>query len=85
MDKVKAKYTIGLQYTKIVEGTISFGAFEFENTEKALSPMLLAKQISVIRGRDYIRIKDKNKVHTISFQEFDNLYRTILLKGDDLW
>jgi len=89
MNKEKAYYLIGLQYTKIIEGSNTFNVnsvdYVFKNAETQLSGLQIAKQLSVIKGLSDVKFKDSNNVYTIPMNEFDQLLATILLAGDVLW
>jgi hypothetical protein len=89
MNKEEAKYLIGLQYTKIIEGSniFNYGGkdYTFVEIDKQLSGLQFARQVSVISNLDTVKFKDANDVYVIPNVEFDMLLATIILSGNTLW
>jgi len=89
MDKIEAKYLIGLQYTKKKEGVSSFHlgdiSYQFTDIEKNFNGLQLAKQVSILTNNPLVKFKDLNDVYTLSVNMFDELLAKIILDGNSLW
>ena len=89
MNKEEARYLIGLQHDKIIEGELTFTlnevTYTFRDGARILGRLQLARQVAVIKGIETVTFEDQTAIHTMDITEFDTLCGVMILKGNSVW